>query len=67
MNINNFTMQLSELQNRIREIIRKKMRESVLDDEGLQRVGVALPQTKEKDITENNDGGCGCGCGCGGK
>jgi len=70
MNINKFTMRLSDLKNTIREIIRKQMRESVLDDKGLQRVGVALPQTKEKDqkdITENNDGGCGCGCGCGGK
>jgi len=69
MSINKFTMRLSELQNTIREIVRKRMRESVLDDKGLQRVGVALPQTKEKDqedITENNGGGCGCGCGCGG-
>lgn len=62
-------MRLSELKNTIREIVRKQMRESVLDDQGLQRVGAGLPQTKEKkskDIQENN-GGCGCGCGCGGK
>ena len=59
-------MRLSELKSTIREIIRKKMRESVLDDEGLQRVGMGLPQTKEKKLKENN-GGCGCGCGCGGK
>jgi len=63
-------MRISELKSTIREIIRQKMRETVLDDEGLQRVGTALPQTKEKkskDIQENNQGGCGCGCGCGGK
>ena len=70
MSINKFTMRISEFKNTVREIVRQRFRESVLDDKGLQRVGVALPQTKEKeqkDITENNGGGCGCGCGCGGK
>lgn len=63
-------MRLSELKKTIREIVRQQMRESVLDSQGLQRVGTALPQTKEKKtkkIKENQDGGCGCGCGCGGK
>ena len=69
MNIKELTMRLSELKNILREIVRKQMREAVLDSKGLQRVGTALPQTKEKnqkDIKENK-GGCGCGCGCGGK
>jgi len=63
-------MKLIDFKNSVREIIRKRIRESVIDDAGLQRVGVALPQTKEKKskkLKENNGGGCGCGCGCGGK
>lgn len=69
MNINKFTMRLSELKKTLREIIRKQIRESVLDSQGLQRVGTALPQTKEKKPKKikENKGGCGCGCGCGGK
>ena len=70
MNINNIIMRLSELKKTLREIVRQQMRESVLDSQGLQRVGTALPQTKEKNtkkIKENKGGGCGCGCGCGGK
>jgi hypothetical protein len=37
-------MRLSELRKLVREIVR----ESVIDDEGLERAGIALPQTKEK-------------------
>lgn len=62
-------MRVSELKTKIREIVRQKIRESVIDSQGLQRVGMGLPQTKEKknkDVTESNGGGCGCGCGCGG-
>ena len=36
-------MRLSELRKLVREIVR----ESVIDDEGLERAGIALPQTKE--------------------
>ena len=70
MNIKEITMRLSEFKNTVRQIVRNQMRESVLDSQGLQRVGMGLPQTKEKkqkDMKENKDGGCGCGCGCGGK
>jgi hypothetical protein len=37
-------MRLSELRKLVREIVR----ESVIDDEGLERAGIALPQTKEE-------------------
>ena len=46
-------MRLSELRKLVREIVR----ESVIDDEGLERAGIALPQTKEipsKKIGEEN-------------
>jgi hypothetical protein len=36
-------MRLSELRKLVREIVR----ESIIDDEGLERAGIALPQTKE--------------------
>ena len=41
--LHNKTMRISELRKLVREIIR----ETVIDKDGLERAGIALPQTKE--------------------
>ena len=65
-------MRINQLRTIVREIIRNSIKESIFDDNGLERAAPALPQTEEEPIENPIEEGhsCGCNevhdCGCGG-